>query len=75
MVPNRQVIRRRDFIKTVSSLVLLFAAPIDSLKEQGKKYAMFIDSSRCYGCMACVVACAAENNVPIGFFRTRSKGL
>ncbi|MEM2910180.1 MAG: 4Fe-4S dicluster domain-containing protein [Nitrososphaerota archaeon] len=71
MVLGGQVIGRRDFIKTTSSLVLLLATPTDSLKEQEKKrYAMLIDSSRCYGCMACVVTCAAENNVPIGFFRT-----
>jgi len=60
---------RRDFIKTTSTLVLLLAKPVDSLNGQ-KRYAMLIDTSRCYGCMACVVACAAENNVPIGFFRT-----
>jgi tetrathionate reductase subunit B len=35
------------------------------------KYAMVIDQSRCIGCMACIVACKRENNVPEGVFRTR----
>lgn len=34
------------------------------------RWAMYIDVGKCYGCMACVAACAAENNVPIGSFRT-----
>jgi Fe-S-cluster-containing dehydrogenase component/formate-dependent nitrite reductase membrane component NrfD len=29
-----------------------------------------IDQSRCIGCHACTVACKAENNVPLGRFRT-----
>ncbi|ACD94885.1 4Fe-4S dicluster domain-containing protein [Trichlorobacter lovleyi] len=35
------------------------------------KYAMVIDQRRCIGCMACIVACKAENNVPPEQFRTR----
>ena len=35
------------------------------------KYAMVIDQSRCIGCMACIVACKAENDVPPEMFRTR----
>ena len=31
---------------------------------------MFVDITKCFGCMACVVACAAELNVPIGVFKT-----
>lgn len=34
------------------------------------KYQYVIDVSKCYGCMSCVAACASENNVPIGVFRT-----
>lgn len=35
------------------------------------KYAMVIDQSRCIGCMACVVACKRENDVPPEVYRTR----
>ena len=35
------------------------------------KYAMVIDQSRCVGCMACVVACKRENDVPPEHYRTR----
>src|SRR5574340_1243927 len=35
------------------------------------KYGMVIDQKRCIGCMACVVACKRENNVPEEHYRTR----
>lgn len=34
------------------------------------KYGFLIDHDRCIGCHACTVACKAENDVPIGNFRT-----
>ncbi len=33
------------------------------------RYAMVIDTTKCVGCMDCVVACKTENNVPEGFNR------
>lgn len=35
-----------------------------SVSKTPKRYGMAIDVDRCYGCGACVVACAIENNVP-----------
>ena len=34
------------------------------------EYAYLIDTAKCIGCGSCVRACAAENGVPEGFFRT-----
>ncbi len=34
-----------------------------------KRYALVIDSRRCINCKACVVACRAENQVPLGHSR------
>lgn len=31
----------------------------------GRKWTMIVDADKCTGCQACVVACHAENNVPI----------
>jgi len=34
------------------------------------QYGFLIDHRRCIGCHACTVACKAENDVPVGSFRT-----
>lgn len=38
-------------------------------KAKMKRYVLVIDSRKCIDCKACVVACKAENDVPLGVFR------
>lgn len=61
-------VTRREAIKLLTVMPLASAAEPSPNKKL--KWGMFVDVDKCYGCMACVVACAAENNVPLNTFRT-----
>ncbi len=45
-------------------------APREAYRWDEHLYAYLIDTTKCIGCGSCVRACAAENHVPDGFFRT-----
>ena len=39
------------------------------MADKKKRYVLVLDSKKCINCKACVVACKAENGVPVGKFR------
>lgn len=70
--------KRRSFFKAIGGGIaagVALALPARAKpKASGKgkpRYTMVMDARKCIGCMACVAACKAENNVPLGFTRTR----
>lgn len=73
---------RREFIHGAirlggGALVFLSGAPVSAEEHPAEgydweqhRYAYLIDTTKCIGCGSCVRACAAENHVPDGFYRT-----
>ncbi len=72
-------ISRRDFLKgagVAGAAAATMAIPgcartTETNKPgQGPRYGMVIDLRRCFGCHACSIACKAEQDVPLGFFKS-----
>jgi molybdopterin-containing oxidoreductase family iron-sulfur binding subunit len=56
---------REDFAKSTGDFRAEATIYPDHLSQPAIKWGMTIDMNACYGCGACVVACHAENNVPV----------
>lgn len=70
---------RRDLLKSaggvgaaVAATALAGCAGTTGTNKPGKgpRYGMVIDLRRCFGCHACSIACKAEQDVPLGFFKS-----
>ena len=68
---------RRFFITLTGAAAIAWDHVLAGSPESAPNYkiadhwwAMLIDVDKCIGCGNCVRACAVENNVPEGFFRT-----
>lgn len=77
-VGKEKKITRREFLKmsgAATAGVVLGSALSMKAMAHGKpktkqRYAMAIDLRRCIGCHACSVTCKAENDVPLGVWRS-----
>ena len=69
-------ITRREFfgkvgkgaVAVAGSSVMLGTVTAHALDKK-KRYALFIDLTKCFGCHACSVACKSEFDVPLGVWR------
>lgn len=76
-------VTRREALKSLVSLPVLQTPPGEpeesflpeefwrermKAPDDGRRYAWFVDTRRCFGCHACEVACKGENDVPLGYF-------
>lgn len=73
MVEEKKGISRKDFLKltvTGAAGAMLASAVTKVEAAKGHQWVMVMDVRKCIGCHACTVACKAENQVPLGVWRT-----
>jgi molybdopterin-containing oxidoreductase family iron-sulfur binding subunit len=59
---HKHVIHTHEGPKPVSEFDLWDAHPVEDV---GHRWAMTIDLNQCFGCGSCIIACQAENNIPV----------
>lgn len=70
---EKKGISRKDFLKfTVAGAAgAVLTATVSKVEAaKGHQWVMVMDVRKCIGCHACTVACKAENQVPLGVWRT-----
>lgn len=69
---KKNAISRRNFLKGVGVTGAAVAGTISGCvpKAKGKRFGMVIDLRKCFGCHACSVACKAQQDVPLGVWRS-----
>lgn len=79
--PNEKAaITRRKFLKvmglagaaTATSSAAWALGPYSHKpgSKKGTRYGMVIDLRKCFGCHACTISCKAQNDVPLGYWRS-----
>lgn len=72
---KRNLFRGIGVVAGAAAIAPAKAAVPNTTPTTSRRYAMVIDLEKCYGCHACAVACKAQNEVPLGVFRSWVKSV
>lgn len=74
MSGEKREVSRKEFLSlsaaAVAGAALASVDKVQAAQKKNAKWAMVMDVRRCIGCHACTVGCKAENEVPLGVWRT-----
>jgi tetrathionate reductase subunit B len=74
MSAEKHDLTRKEFLSlsaaAAGAALVSAAGGVRAAQTKKPRWAMVMDVRRCIGCHACTVACKAENDVPLGVWRT-----